>query len=110
MDNWYSIKEYLVKKGVKIYVLFTDTDSVEFSVYAPNEAVGRYFQVYSSRPRLRISVWFIRYENNPDGTRIPLGTKEDPAPPDNPYFCQKINKKVFGKFKFAEKNLLNGLE
>ena len=25
---------------------------------------------------------------------------------DNPYFCRKINKKVFGKFKFAEKNLL----
>ena len=50
MDNWYSIKEYLEKKGVKIYVLFTDTDSVGFSVYAPNEALADIFKFIRQDP------------------------------------------------------------
>ena len=106
MDMWYSIKEYLNNKGITIYVLFTDTDSVGFSVYAPNESLADIFKFIRHDPDFAYYFDLNDIKMTPDGTRIPFGTKEDPAPIDNPYFCRKINKKVFGKFKFAEKNLL----
>ena len=75
MDMWYSIKEYLNHKGITIYVLFTDPDSVGFSVYAPNESLADIFKFIRQNPDFAYYFDLNDIKITPDGTRIPLRTK-----------------------------------